>query len=345
MFLFNRSKRYAKELRKNQPLHVFAKRLMRPALAFIILGIANIALSLVDYYLPDPWDDKLAHAFTIAIILAIGWIAQQAVNATKVLILQRYSTDKAENFYARRVHTQVDVLAKILSFFVVVLTLAAVSLTFEGAKIIGNSLLASAGVASIILGLAAQKTIGNLFAGIQIAITRPICLEDAVFIEGEWGWIEEINLTYVVVRIWDLRRLVVPITYFSEKPFQNWTRNSAEIIGSVVIYTDYAVPVEAIRREMDRILDETPLWNRHIRVLQAIDCQEHMLQLRALMTGKDSPTTWELRCHVREKLVTWLASEYPDALPRTRMELGSAGHASRDHASQDIARLPISLPS
>ncbi len=296
---------------------------MRPALALIALGIANSALSLVDYYLPDPWNEKLAHAFTIAIILAIGWIAQQTVHATKVLILRRYRTSKADNFYARRVHTQVDVLAKILSFFVVLLTLAAVSLTFEGAKIIGNSLLASAGVASIVLGLAAQKTIGNLFSGIQIALTRPICLEDAIFIEGEWGWIEEINLTYVVVRIWDLRRLVVPITYFTEKSFQNWTRNSAEIIGDVVIYTDYAVPVEAIRRELDRILDETSLWNRNIRVLQAIDCQEHMLQLRALMTGKDAPTTWELRCHVREKLVTWLASEYPDALPRTRMELGS----------------------
>ncbi|MGB3574135.1 MAG: mechanosensitive ion channel family protein [Phormidesmis sp.] len=325
---YKRYKHYVKKLSKKQPLQVFIHRLTRPVLALVALGITNSGLSFADYYLPDPWNDKLAHIFTIAIIFVIGWMIQQAVNTTKVLILRRYATDKADNFYARRVHTQVDVIAKIISFFVVVLTLAAVSLTFEEAKIIGNSLLASAGVASIILGLAAQKTIGNLFAGIQIAITRPICIEDAVFIEGEWGWIEEINLTYVVVRIWDLRRLVVPITYFSDQPFQNWTRNNAEIIGSVVIYTDYAVPIEAIRSEMNRVLDETPLWNRNIAVLQAIDCEASTLQLRALMTGKDAPTTWDLRCHVREKLVTWLANEYPTALPRTRMELKPAGHGS-----------------
>ncbi|MGC1309832.1 MAG: mechanosensitive ion channel family protein [Phormidesmis sp.] len=299
--------------------------MIHPIVALLILSVANSALSRKAYYLPEPWNDKLAHAFIIAIILVVGWTIQRALYTTKRLILRQYNTNQPDNLHARRVHTQVDVIAKIISFFIVVLTLAAISLTFEGATVIGQSLLASAGVASIILGLAAQKTIGNLFAGIQIAITQPIRLEDAVFIEGEWGWIEEINLTYVVIRIWDLRRLVVPITYFSDKPFQNWTRNSAEIIGTVVVYTDYTVPVEAIRSELNGILDQTPLWNKNVRVLQVIDCQETTLQLRALMTGKDAPTTWDLRCHVREKLVAWLAQAHPQALPHTRVELEPVG--------------------
>lgn len=314
-------KSYAERLRKKQPLRVFLTHLIRPAIALLALSLANSTLWLTDDYLPTPWDAKLDHALTIAIIVVIAWMLHKAVHITKRIILRQYKTSQSDNLYARRVHTQVDMIARLVSFFIVLLTMAAISLTFEGATIIGQSLLASAGVASVVLGFAAQKTIGNLFAGIQIALTQPIRIEDAVFVEGEWGWIEEINLTYVVIRIWDLRRLVVPITYFSEKPFQNWTRNSAEIIGTVVIYTDYAVPVEAIRSELNRILDSTPLWNRNIRVLQAIDCYENTLQLRALMTGKDAPTTWDLRCYVREKLVTWLAHEYPEALPRTRTEL------------------------
>ncbi len=328
---------YAEKLREQRPLHTFVNRLIRPAIVLLTLIVVSIALSFGDYHLPDPWNEKLNHAFTISILVVIGWTTNQVIHATKTIILRHYKTNLSENLQARRVHTQVDVIAKILSFFVVLLTLAAISLTFEAAAVVGRSLLASAGVASVILGFAAQKTIGNLFAGIQIAITQPIRIEDAVFVEGEWGWIEEINLTYVVVRIWDLRRLVLPITYFSDQPFQNWTRNSAEIIGSVIIYTDYAVPIDAIRSELNHILEATPLWNRKIRVLQAIDCQETTLQLRALMTGKDAPTTWELRCHVREKLVTWLAREYPAALPRTRVELEPVGNSASQSISQAVS--------
>ena len=314
-------KNYAKRLRKKQPLRFFINCLARPAIALIILGVANGVRALPYSHLPEPWHSRLDHLLTIAMIVVASWMAHKAVHATKTLILRQYQTNLADNMYARRVHTQVDMIAKIVSFFIVLLTLAAVSLTFNGATVIGKSLLASAGVASVILGFAAQTTIGNLFAGIQIALTQPIRIEDAVFVEDEWGWIEEINLTYVVIRIWDLRRLVVPITYFSDRPFQNWTRNNAEIIGTVVIYTDYAVPIDAIRTEMNRILDSTPLWNRNVRVLQVIDCHENTLQLRALMTGKDAPTTWDLRCYVREKLVIWFAREYPQALPRTRTEM------------------------
>lgn len=326
-------KSYAKRLQKKQPLRIFLNHLIRPAIALLTLSIANSMLWLTVGNISDPWIARLDHALTIAIIVVTGWMIHQAVHSAKTLILRRYKTNQADNLYARRVHTQVDMLARLISFFIVLLTIAAISLTFEGAAVIGQSLLASAGVVSVILGFAAQKTIGSLFAGIQIALTQPIRIEDAVFVEGEWGWIEEINLTYVVIRIWDLRRLVLPITYFTEQPFQNWTRNSAEIIGTVVIYTDYRVPLEAIRSQMNRILESTPLWNRNVCVLQVIDCYENTLQLRALMTGKDAPTTWDLRCYVREKLVRWIAQEHPEALPRTRTELEPVGRRGKRSAN------------
>lgn len=314
-------KRYAaKQSELNAP-RIFINRIWKPVFVLLILSVSKSILVVHDTLLPQVWHERLQHAFTIAVIAVIGWMIQRVVASTKTLILRHYNTNQPDNLHARRVHTQIDVIAKVLTFLIVILTLASVSLTFEGAALIGESLLASAGVAGIILGFAAQKTIGNLFAGIQIAIAQPIRIEDAVVVEGEWGWVEEINLTYVVIRIWDLRRLVVPITYFTETPFQNWTRNEAEIIGTVVMYVDYSVPVNAMRAEMNRILDNTELWNKNVRVLQVIDTKERVLELRALMTGKDSPTTWDLRCHVREKLMEWLMREYPHALPRTRMEL------------------------
>ncbi len=331
-------RRAARKNRKN-PFRIFVNRLTGPFFVLLALAVTKSSLALQNYYLPDPWNKHAAHGLTIAILISIGVIILRVIKASRVLILRRYDKDSADNVQARRIYTQIDVISKVLSFFIVVLTIAAISLTFEGAAIIGESLLASAGVAGIILGFAAQKTIGNLFAGIQIAVAQPIRIEDVVIVENEWGWIEEINLTYVVIRIWDLRRLVVPITYFTERPFQNWTRNQAEIMGAVVMHTDYSVPLEAIRKKMEEIITETPLWNGRVKVLQVIDCHERTIVLRALMTGKDAPTTWDLRCHVREKTIEWLAKEYPEALPRTRMEMeyqegslpgnkanGNAGH-------------------
>ena len=194
-------------------------------------------------------------------------------------------------------------------------------MTFSAVRQIGVSILASAGILGVVLGFAAQKTLGNLIAGIQIALAQPIRLDDAVVVENEWGWIEEITLTYVVVRIWDLRRLVLPISYFIEKPFQNWTRNSADILGSVFIYADYTVPVEEVRAELGRILKESPHWDKKVNVLQVTDATEHTVKLRALMSAADSPTAWNLRCETREKLLEFLQKKYPQSLPRTRVEL------------------------
>ena len=202
-----------------------------------------------------------------------------------------------------------------------ILALAAILMTFDKVRQLGASILASAGIAGIIVGLAAQRSIATLLAGIQIALTQPIRIDDVVIVENEWGRIEEITLTYVVVRIWDLRRLIVPITYFIEKPFQNWTRISADLLGTVFLYTDYTVPIQAVREELRRILEGSEKWDRRVCVLQVTDTTERTVQLRALVSAADSSKAWDLRCEVREKLVDFLQKNYPHALPRVRAEI------------------------
>ena len=183
------------------------------------------------------------------------------------------------------------------------------------------SILTSAGIAGIILGLSAQKVFGTIFAGIQIAIAQPIRLDDVVIVEGEWGRIEEIKLTYVVVQIWDKRRLVLPTTYFIEKPFQNWTRNSSDILGTVYIYTDFDLPIEKLREELTRLLNATELWDRKVNVIQVTNMTEKTMELRALMSAEDAPTAWDLRVYARENLIKYIKENYPGSLPRTRLEI------------------------
>jgi small-conductance mechanosensitive channel len=212
-------------------------------------------------------------------------------------------------------------LKKVAIVVVVIIALALILLSFDSVRKYGATLLTSAGVVGIIVGFAAQKTIGNLLAGFQIAFTQPIKIDDAVVVEGEWGWIEEINLTYVVVKIWDMRRLVLPITYFTEKPFQNWTRTSAQILGSVFLYTDYSLPIDALRDEFNDVLTNTPLWDGTGKSVQVTDSTDRHITIRLLMTAKNSPTAWDLRCYVREKMLTWIQENYPESLPRTRAEI------------------------
>ena len=183
---------------------------------------------------------------------------------------------------------------------------------------VGTSILASAGIASVIIGFAAQRSLGTLVAGLQIAITQPIRIDDVVIVENEWGRIEEITLTYVVVRIWDLRRLVVPISYFLEKPFQNWTRVSAHLLGTVMLHVDYTVPLNVMREELDRILEQSKLWDHKVKVLQVTDTTDRTLELRALVSAGNASAAWDLRCEVREAMVDFLQRNYPECLPRTR---------------------------
>jgi small-conductance mechanosensitive channel len=277
----------------------------------LILGIPALTVS-------EDAQTVIQNAVSLALIGTVGFILVQFVDAVAELVLKRYQLDVADNRVARGVYTQVMVLKKIAVGVIAVFAIASMLMVFQSVRQLGTAMIASAGVAGIVIGFAAQKSLGTLLAGFQIAMTQPIRIDDVVIVEGEWGRIEEITLTYVVVRIWDLRRLVVPITYFIEKPFQNWTRASADILGSVFLQVDYAVPVDAVRKELTRILDASPNWDRKVNVLQVTDAKERTIELRALASSSDASKSWDLCCEVREKLVAFINQHYPDSLPRLR---------------------------
>jgi hypothetical protein len=247
------------------------------------------------------------------------------VNVGDDYIGDRYRLDVSDNLSARRIRTQVQVLRRIAVAVIGVVAIGAMLMTFPGIWNIGAGLFASAGVAGLAIGMAARPALSNLLAGVQIALTEPIRIEDVVIVEGEWGKIEEIGTTYVVVRIWDLRRLVVPLSYFIDHPFQNWTRSSAALLGTVFLYTDYSVPVDEVRQELHRTLETSKLWDGKTWGLQVTDAGDRVLQLRALMSASDASTAWDLRCIVRERLIGFLQERYPGSLPRVRADIQTQG--------------------
>lgn len=294
---------------------------------WLLLPLLSVSLSVTLF-------DKAFSGETMAMILPVtrilyiiffAWLLLGLVSYLKDLLLQRYQLDVKDNLQARRMYTQISITRKLVAVVIIVLAVATILMQFDKLRYIGTGILASAGVAGIIIGFAAQKTIGNLLAGFQIAITQPIRIDDVVVVEGEWGRIEEIALTYVVVRIWDLRRLVLPISYFIEKPFQNWTRESADILGTVYIYVDYTAPVGAIRDQFHNILKESQNWDGKVWRLQVTDTTEKTVQLRALMSASNSGAAWDLRCEVREKLIEFMQTKHSECLPRFRASLRPLG--------------------
>jgi small-conductance mechanosensitive channel len=289
------------------------------------LLLVSIAISILNFYFQDYWNMETNQLVFLLLVFIITWLGIAVVKSIKHFVLSGYDMDNENNLKARKIHTQMRVFERIMIFLIVFISLAVALLSFEKIREIGLSLLASAGIAGLILGFAAQKSLSLLLAGFQIAITQPIRLEDAVIVEGEWGWIEEITLTYVVIRVWDKRRLVVPINYFIEKPFQNWTRHSADIMGTVFIYADYGFPVEKMREEMTRILPEIPEWDGKVNVLQVTNCTEKTMELRALVSASNSPRAWDLRVRLREQLIAFMQREYPQYLPKSRITLDEDG--------------------
>ncbi len=267
--------------------------------------------------------DVIRNVLYVLLIFAVSWLLIQLTAVVNEVVARRYSVDVADNLASRKVRTQVGLIRRILIVIIIVFGLTATLLHFEGFREIGTGLLASAGVVGIIIGFAAQRTLGNLLAGFQIAITQPIRVDDVVVVEGEWGRIEEITLTYVIVRIWDLRRLVLPISYFIEKPFQNWTRSSAAILGTVFLHMDYTVPIDRVRAALVKALHESEYWDREVWRLHVTDTTENTVELRGLMSAANSSDAFELRAEVREKLITFLQREYPEALPRLRAEVAT----------------------
>ncbi|WP_024482188.1 mechanosensitive ion channel family protein [Cellulophaga baltica] len=258
---------------------------------------------------------------TLLIIFAITWLLIASIRIIKKKVIENYDVSASNNLRARKIYTQFNILERIVIFLLIIFAVGIALMSFDSIREIGVSIFASAGVAGIILGFSAQKMLASILAGIQIAIAQPIKIDDVVIVEGEWGRIEEITLTYVVVNIWDKRRLIVPTTYFIEKPFQNWTKTSSDILGTVFLYTDYNVPFDEMRAELTKILHSTELWDGEVNVLQVTDSKEHTVEIRALMSAKDSTTAWDLRVLVREKLISFLQKNYPDSLPHTRVIL------------------------
>lgn len=288
-------------------------------LAVIVLWIA-VALTLPPD-VPADWRGVIQHAFLILAIATGTWFLAALVVFAEDLGLARYRVDVPDNRYARRVRTQVLVLRRLTVVAAVVIGLAAILLTFPVLQAAGTSLLASAGIIGVIAGVAAQSSLANLFAGIQLAFSDAIRIDDVVVVEQQWGTIEEITLTYVVVHIWDDRRLVLPSTYFTTKPFENWTRQHSELLGSVEFDLDWRVSPAGMRAELNRILAATDLWDGRTGVLQVTDATQGWVRVRVLVTGKDAPTLFDLRCHVRERLIDWMQRYSDAALPRKRVEI------------------------
>jgi small-conductance mechanosensitive channel len=265
-----------------------------------------------------PGRDGVLHALVLVFIAAFAWLVAALLLVLEDVALARWRTDVADNLRARRLKTQVVMLRRVTVAGIVVLTLGVMLMTFPGVRALGASVLASAGLISVIAALAAQSTLGNVFAGLQLAFSDAVRIDDVVVVEGEWGKIEELTLTYVAVQIWDDRRLILPTSYFTTKPFQNWTRTGSAVLGTAEIDVDWSTAVEPLRAEMRAVCEGTELWDGRVCVLQVTDAVGGMIRLRALVSASDAPSLWDLRCLVRERLVTWIWEHQQTALPRNR---------------------------
>ena len=295
------------------------RRTRRPTrFAFLIVGLA-LAAPLAR--MPELQLAILNKVLLIGFIVLCGWTALTALDISSVIYTRKFRIDVEDNLLARKHLTQTRILRHTAAVLIVVLTIAFALMTFSGVRQYGVSLLASAGAAGIIAGLALQPFLTNLIAGIQIATTQPIRIDDAVIVEGEWGNVEEISSTYVVVKLWDWRRMVLPLTYFIQKPFQNWTRESASLIGTAMIYVDYAAPIDVLRRKLEEIAAASPLWDRDVVNLAVTDLTERTMQVRCLVSARNAGVVFDLRCEVREKMIAFMQAELPHALPRDRLDL------------------------
>lgn len=299
-------------------------------LALIII-IVSLAVPVAP--LSDSVQSFFSMALGLAFIILAGWVALIATKIAADFYLRRFDVLADDNLLARKHYTQVRILQRAAETLIVIVTVGAALMTFEAVRQYGISLFASAGVAGLVVALAARPVFANLIAGVQIAMTQPIRVYDAVVVEGEWGWIEEITSAFVVIKLWDWRRLVVPLSYFIEKPFQNWTRENASIIGTVLVHADYTVPVGRVRDKLKEIAKASPLWDGQVVNLQVTDATEGTVELRALVSARTSPAAWDLRCEVREKLIAFLQEELPGSLPRLRASM-SDGAVHRRRVSE-----------
>jgi small-conductance mechanosensitive channel len=316
------------------------RHLGKPARAIFLLTCLFIILPFIPG-LPDNIDATVRHILAMLVVVALGWFAIGCIYVLQDFLRRRYDLTAENNIRARRFHTQFQLFRRVLIAFVVVIDIGALLWTFNDPRIwhYGSGLLASAGIASLIIATAAKSTASNFFAGLQIAISEPIRIDDVVVIQGEWGRVEEINSAYVIVKIWDLRRLVVPLSYFIENSFQNWTRQSSDIMGTAFIYVDYSIPVEDLRKQLEAIVHPSPLWDKQVCGLQVTNLTDRSMELRCLMSSRNSSENFDLRCLVREKMTKWIQQNYPDAFPLTRFA-GRSELSPNHTADQGPFQLP-----
>ncbi len=303
----------------NQQMKIVAPVVLNGLKIILVIFLLNLllpSLKLSSYYFQIA--EKI---LSILLITAITWIILQTINAIELLAINRYEAKVTESFKARGIYTQIHIMKKIAVIFVSVISIALVLMIFDGVRELGTSILASAGLATAIIGFAGQKSLAGILGGFQIALTQPIRIQDQVIVEGEFGEIEEITLTYIVIKLWDLRRLIVPVNYFLEKPFQNWTRTSKDLLVTIFFYFDYTLPIEPLRKELMIILNQSIDWNTKLAQLQVTDAKESTMEIRVLTSANDTSAAWNLKCEIREKLITFVREKYPQSLPRTRADI------------------------
>ncbi|MDQ4140675.1 MAG: mechanosensitive ion channel family protein [Bacteroidota bacterium] len=306
--------------RRSEPIIVnsIIKNVKRPTGYFLPVLVFSFIMPLMPF--TGGSYEVMRRIIETSLIITFAWVLIRVVYVFEDVIRRSYQISKVDNFRERKLLTQLQFIKRLVVIGIAFVALSLVLMSFATVRKIGTGLLTSAGIAGIIVGFAAQRSLANLLAGFQIAFTQPIRIDDVVVLEGEYGNVEEITLTYVVVRIWDQRRLILPINYFIEKPFQNWTRSNAELLGTIFIYTDYTIPVESVRTELERLTQESPLWDKRVCKLHVTESKEKTLELRALVSARDSGSAFELRCDIREKLISFIQKNYPDSLPKTRTD-------------------------
>ncbi|WP_082132434.1 mechanosensitive ion channel domain-containing protein [Luteimonas sp. FCS-9] len=283
---------------------------------------------------------SLRHWIAIGGMLCLTWLLARVVGAVEERILREHPVDVEDNLAARRIQTQTRVISRVVQGTVILVGVALALMTFPQVRQVGAALLASAGIIGLVAGIAAQPVFGNLIAGLQIALAQPIRLDDVVIVEGEWGRIEEITSTYVVVRIWDERRLIVPLQWFISNPFQNWTRTNAQLLGTAFLWLDHRAPIAAIRGELQRLCEADPRWDRRVCVTQVTETDKHTIEVRLLVSARNSGELFDLRCAVREGMLAFLDAHHPEALPRLRNEVDEAG-ARRARTASPQAPPPV----
>lgn len=294
------------------------RRCRKPWVLTLVSAAALTSLSLSQ--LRGDTAEAVRHVLLITVIVAVTWLLTGVACAVEDAAFRHLRIDVGDNRKARKLRTQVGVVRRVVVAVLVIVGAAAILMTFARMRTLGASLLASAGVAGIVGGLAAQSTLGNVFAGLQLAFTDALRFDDVVVVEEQWGRVENLSLTFVVVRLWDERRLVLPTTYFTTQPFENWTRSTAQVTGTVLLYLDYRAPVPELRVETERFVQSSPLWDRRSWALQVTDCTDRSVEVRIVVSAADASRAFDLRCALREHLLAWLNDHHPEALPTVRVE-------------------------